>query len=61
MMAARELRGIKNQYGNEKSATILAQSKKYETEGKLIINPDQIQLTTTGKLFADGISAELFF
>lgn len=66
MTALRTIEGInlneiKNLYGNEKSVTILAQSKKYETEGKLIINPDQIQLSTTGKLFADGISAELFF
>ena len=66
MTALRTIEGInlneiKNQFGEEKSAIVLAQSKKYETEGKLFINPYQIQLTTTGKLFADGISAELFF
>ncbi len=66
MTALRTIEGInlneiKNQFGEEKAAFILAQSKKYEIAGKLFILPNQIQLTTTGKLFADGISAELFF
>ncbi len=66
MTALRTIEGInlneiKNQFGEEKAAFILAQSKKYEIAGKLFIHPNQIQLTSTGKLFADGISAELFF
>ena len=55
------LKEINSQFGKEKSALIITQSKKFETEGKLHIQSEQIQLTTTGKLFADGISASLFF
>jgi oxygen-independent coproporphyrinogen-3 oxidase len=66
MTALRTIEGIslneiKNQFGEEKSALIIKQSKKIETEGKLFIKSAHLQLTTTGKLFADGISAELFF
>ena len=55
------LKEINSQFGKEKSALIITQSKKFEAEGKLHIQSEQIQLTTTGKLFADGISASLFF
>ena len=66
MTALRTIEGInlnkiKNQFGEEKYALLITQSKKFEREGKLSIQSEQIQLTTTGKLFADGISAELFF
>ena len=66
MTALRTIEGInlnevENHFGEEKSAFILAQSKKFEISGKLLMKIPQIQLTTTGKLFADGISAELFF
>ena len=66
MTALRTIEGIdlieiKNHFGKNKAELILSQSKKYETEGKLLIQSNQIQLTTTGKLFADGISADLFF
>jgi oxygen-independent coproporphyrinogen-3 oxidase len=55
------LKEINSQFGKEKSALIITQSTKFEAEGKLYIQSEQIQLTTTGKLFADGISASLFF
>jgi oxygen-independent coproporphyrinogen-3 oxidase len=66
MTALRTIEGInlneiKNQFGEEKSTQIIIESKKFETEGKLSKQLEQIQLTTKGKLFADGISAELFF
>jgi oxygen-independent coproporphyrinogen III oxidase len=48
-------------FGIEKANTIQALAKKYITEKQLIISNQCIQLTNTGKLFADGIAASLFF
>ncbi len=40
--------------------TILKKVDKWENTGKLIISNNFIQLTNEGKLFADGIAADLF-
>jgi len=66
MTALRTMEGISTKYISEKfgentSRKIKADSKKYESTGKLKIETDKIILTKEGKLFADGIAADLFF
>ena len=39
---------------------LFAASEKFITAGKIILNDDTLSLTRKGKLFADGIAAELF-
>lgn len=48
-----ELGGIQTEAFNSKL-------KGWESEGKLIQNGDRIQLTATGRFFADGIASDLF-
>lgn len=48
-------------FGEDKSNRIRAASRKFESTGKLNIENTRIVLTREGKLFADGIAAELFF
>ncbi|HMU08943.1 MAG TPA: radical SAM family heme chaperone HemW [Ferruginibacter sp.] len=48
-------------FGEDKSNRILAASRKFESTGKLNIENTRIVLTKEGKLFADGIAADLFF
>lgn len=48
-----ELRGIQTEAFKSKL-------KAWESEGKLIQNGDRIQLTATGRFFADGIASDLF-
>jgi hypothetical protein len=40
---------------------VQAASRKYEINSKLKIEDEKIILTKEGKLFADGIAADLFF
>jgi len=66
MTALRTIEGIDTKYisanfGEEKSNKVIAISRKYESTGKLKIESDKIILTREGKLFADGIAADLFF
>ena len=66
MTALRTAAGINTKYieqffGEEKSNAVKAASVKYESTGKLIIMHGTINLTNEGKLFADGIAADLFF
>jgi oxygen-independent coproporphyrinogen-3 oxidase len=42
------------------SNDLLAASKKFIESGKLILKENKLILTKEGKLFADGIAAELF-
>jgi oxygen-independent coproporphyrinogen-3 oxidase len=48
-------------FGEEKSNKLQAASRKYESTGKLKIEKARVILTKEGKLFADGIAADLFF
>lgn len=52
---------IRKLFGEDKSNKILAASRKFESTGKLKIENARIVLTKEGKLFADGIAADLFF
>jgi oxygen-independent coproporphyrinogen III oxidase len=52
---------IKAKFGEDKSSKIKVASSKYESSGKLKFNNEHIILTNEGKLFADGIAADLFF
>jgi oxygen-independent coproporphyrinogen III oxidase len=66
MTALRTMEGVNTQlistmFGEEASNKIKAVSSKYERTGKLKIENGQITLTRAGKLFADGIAADLFF
>ncbi len=66
MTALRTMEGISTQYiskkfGKEKSSELQAAAKKYVDTGKIIIENEKIILTNLGKLFADGIAADLFF
>ncbi|WP_462253122.1 radical SAM family heme chaperone HemW [Ferruginibacter sp.] len=66
MTALRTMEGINTKYvstkfGEVASSKIKASSSKYEATGKLKIENGKIILTREGKLFADGIAADLFF
>lgn len=52
---------VSKNFGEEESRKIKTASSKYESTGKLKINNNKIILTREGKLFADGIAADLFF
>ncbi|MEI8060058.1 MAG: radical SAM family heme chaperone HemW [Ferruginibacter sp.] len=52
---------IKKQFGMEAMTTILVGSKKWELSDKIKNQNQQLILTKEGKLFADGIAADLFF
>lgn len=52
---------IKEKFGEEKSLILETQIKKFQNSGSIKIIEKKIILTTEGKLFADGIAADLFF
>jgi oxygen-independent coproporphyrinogen-3 oxidase len=52
---------VSKKFGEEFSSKILVASSKYEMTGKVKIAENKIVLTKEGKLFADGIAADLFF
>ena len=55
------LKFINTKYGKVASSQIQDASSKYEETEKLKIENEKIILTKEGKLFADGIAADLFF
>jgi oxygen-independent coproporphyrinogen III oxidase len=66
MTALRTMEGINlefinTKFGEDASSKIKVASSKYEKTGKLKIANERIILTREGKLFADGIAADLFF
>jgi oxygen-independent coproporphyrinogen III oxidase len=66
MTSIRTMEGISlaficTKFGKDKSDKVEAASRKYENTGKIKIETGQIILTKEGKLFADGIAADLFF
>ena len=52
---------IEERFGKKIGFDLLIASKKWEAGGKLICSEEKIVLTNDGKLFADGIAADLFF
>jgi oxygen-independent coproporphyrinogen-3 oxidase len=56
-----DLSFVKEKFGEEKCCKVQAASRKYEINSKLKIEDEKIILTKEGKLFADGIAADLFF
>jgi len=50
-----------NKISETKSFELLAASRKYIDAGKMIEENNFLKLTNEGKLFADGIAADLFF
>ena len=49
------------EFGEKNTSQILQACKKWIAGNKLVITTEGIKLTTEGKLFADGIAADLFF
>ncbi len=65
MTALRTIEGIdagkvKNQFGETAYNNVITGVQKYISSGKVIKNNNHICLTNEGKLFADGIAADLF-
>lgn len=52
---------VADRFGHEKKVNLIAAADKYQLTGKLRVTDKTIMLTKTGKLFADGIAADLFF
>lgn len=52
---------VENRFGKKNSNDLQSGSKKWEAGGKLLLIEERIVLTKEGKLFADGIAADLFF
>ncbi|MEO6541533.1 MAG: radical SAM family heme chaperone HemW [Ferruginibacter sp.] len=60
-MEGLDLEYVRKIFGEEKSSKIKVAGSKYETTGKLKEIDRKLILTKEGKLFADGIAADLFF
>ena len=60
-MEGLDLDYVSNKFGEEKSSKIRVAGSKYESIGKLKTVNRNLILTREGKLFADGIAADLFF
>jgi oxygen-independent coproporphyrinogen-3 oxidase len=66
MTALRTIEGLNLEqvevvFGNDIVQKLQMQSKKWEATNKLKIEKNKMTLTMQGKLFADGIAADLFF
>ncbi len=62
MTSLRTVEGLDLKKVDEAASNKLqAASKKYEATGKMKLEGEKIILTNEGKLFADGIAADLFF
>jgi oxygen-independent coproporphyrinogen III oxidase len=55
------LEHVKDSFGPTVSQALLKRSEIYSRQGKIIQENDRLSLTQGGKLFADGIAADLFF
>jgi oxygen-independent coproporphyrinogen III oxidase len=56
-----DLMKISNEFGNQFKDKLVTKSNKYILIEKLSTKNSSLLLTTEGKLFADGIAADLFF
>ncbi len=52
---------VSGNFGDDKKIEILKGARKFEATGKLSHENNHLILTREGKLFADGIAADLFF
>ncbi len=60
-MEGLDLALIAEKFGNDAKLKLQAAGKKWEAGEKLKTENEKIILTKEGKLFADGIAADLFF
>ena len=60
-MEGLDLDQVSNIFGEAESTRLKQASGKYESAGKLKMENGKLILTREGKLFADGIAADLFF
>ncbi len=56
-----DLQKVSDQFGNEKSISLENSVKKYIQSKEIERKKEKLVLTNSGKLFADGIAASLFF
>jgi putative oxygen-independent coproporphyrinogen III oxidase len=56
-----DLNFINDKFGIETGKRLLKSTQQWQTNGKAKIHESRITLTKEGKLFADGIAADLFF
>ena len=56
-----DLNYVKIKFGEAFSTKLTQQSAKFSSTKKVVIENLKIILTNEGKLFADGIAADLFF
>ena len=59
-MEGLDLAFVSKNFGEEVVDRLRRSSRKYIDSGKLLARNDHFQLTNEGKLFADGIAADLF-
>ncbi|MBA2561704.1 MAG: coproporphyrinogen III oxidase, partial [Chitinophagaceae bacterium] len=52
---------VKEKFGEDKSYSLQQASLRYQQNKNLKLTDQKLQLTTNGKLFTDGITADLFF
>jgi oxygen-independent coproporphyrinogen III oxidase len=55
-----QLSRVHDQWGNDMAETLVKNSEKYMSRGMLLNAGNSLRLTREGKLFADGIAADLF-
>ncbi len=60
-MEGLDLQKVSNQFGYEKSLSLENNARKYIESKKIERKKEKLVLTNSGKLFADGIAASLFF
>ena len=56
-----DLQKVNSDFGKQYIDELLKGSKKWEVQEKLVQKDFKLVLTREGKLFADGIAADLFF
>jgi oxygen-independent coproporphyrinogen-3 oxidase len=56
-----ELKQVSSSFGKNNAERLYFQSRKYIDSNKMILEDEKMILTREGKLFADGIAADLFF
>lgn len=66
MISLRTIEGIdldfvRKNFGEKIAAKLAHNAEKFSTENKCILGEQHISLSNAGKLFADGIAADLFF
>ena len=60
-MEGQDLNFVRKKFGRERSRKLQELTNKFQVTGKTKMQNSTIILTKEGKLFADGIAADLFF